>query len=230
MKEIDKAIVLRKVNYSETSLILTTYTNSNGLQSYIFQGGKKRSNALYPMSLVEIEFYKRPDSDLGKLTNIQSLNSSSEIPFHPLRSTVAFFMADVLYQCLKTDQADAYIFEFLERQIEELDESNELGFIPLLFLIRLSKTLGIEPIITHQEAVFFVPIDGEFRTHHGFGAQAESGEHVQLLMSIYQDNGWHEFTREKRNMAFNSMLKYFEIHIPAFDVSRSLEVLKEILE
>lgn len=230
MKEIDKGILLRKINFSETSLIVTIYTFSDGIQTYIFQGGKKKSSALFPMSRVEIEFYKRPDSELGKLTNVQSAHGSSEIPFHPIRSTIAFFMADVLFNCLKTDQSDAYLFEFLELQIEELERSTDLSMLPLHFLIRLSRSLGIEPIIQPDNPRYFVPIDGEFRSSHDFGSQAESGSHVDLLLQLYAEKIPLDIKRENRTHALSLMLKYFEIHIPSFNVNRSLEVLKEVLE
>lgn len=230
MKEIDKGILLRKINYSETSLIVTVYTFSKGTQTFIFQGGKKRSHALYPMSQLEIEFYKRPDSELGKLTSVQLLNGSSEIPFNPVRSTIAFFMADVLYQCLKTEQSDLYFYEFLEHQIEELEQTNDMALIPLLFLIRLSKNLGIEPIIIDQNAAYFNPVEGEFSAHHGFGSEAVSGQHTKLLLSIYQENELSNIHKETRVQALTLMLKYFETHIPSFDVNRSLEVLKELLD
>jgi DNA repair protein RecO (recombination protein O) len=139
-------------------------------------------------------------------------------------------MADALYQCLKTDQADAVLYQFLERQIEELEQSNDLGIIPLLFLIRLSKALGVEPIITDEEAHFFVPVDGEFRANHGYGVQAESGSHVDLLLTLYREQNILNIQRVDRKKALSLMLNYFEIHIPSFNVNRSLEVLKEVLD
>lgn len=230
MKEIDKGILLRKINYSDTSLIVTVYTFSRGIQTFIFQGGKKRSHALYPMSQLEIDYYKRPDSELGKLTNVQLIKGPSEIPFHPVRSAIAFFMADVLYQCLKTDQADRHLFEFLEEQIEELDQTKEMGLIPLFFLIRLTKMLGIEPIIVDKNAVYFDPVEGEFREHHGFGSKVVSGKEINLLISIFQQQETICTHRETRALALNIILRYFEIHIPSFNINRSLGVLKELLD
>jgi DNA repair protein RecO (recombination protein O) len=229
LKVIDQGILLRKLNYSETSLIITMYTRSSGIQTFIYQGGKKKASALYPMSRLELEFYKRPDSELGKLTNVQTLNGSSEIPFHPIRSTIAFFMADALFQCLRTEQADPQLFQHLETQIEELDQSDDLGIIPLLFLVRLTISLGIEPMITSSDARFFVPIDGEFRAFHGYGAQAVSGRNVELLVSLYKNDPIAAIDRETRMEALMLLLTYIETHIPGFNVNRSLEVLKEVL-
>lgn len=230
MKQVDKGILLRKINYSESSLIVTIYTLEQGVQTFIFQGGKKKSSYLFPMSLLEIEFYKRPDSELGKLTSAHPFKGTSEIPFHPLRSSIAYFMADVLYQSLKTDQSDLFLFQVLEYQLMELEESRDLGRFPLFFLIDLSKTLGIEPIIVDENALYFVPVDGEFRSDHGFGAQAEKGRHVDMLRTLYQNSKDFPSDKETRSKALLLLLKYFEIHIPAFNVERSLEVLKEVLE
>lgn len=230
MKQIDKGILLRKINYSESSLIVTIYTQRQGVQTFIFQGGKKKSSYLFPMSLLEIEFYKRPDSELGKLTSAQPFKGTSVIPFHPIRSSIAYFMADVLYQSLKTDQSDLYLFQVLENQLMELEGSHDFGRFPILFLIALSRALGIEPIIVDENALYFVPVDGEFRCDHGFGAHAEKGRHVDMLRTFYQNRKDFPSDKETRSKALLLLLKYFEIHIPAFNVERSLEVLKEVLE
>ena len=68
MKSTDKAILLNRINYSESSLIITYYTLNNGIQKFLFQGGKKKANNLFPLSISEITYYNRPDSSLGKVT------------------------------------------------------------------------------------------------------------------------------------------------------------------
>lgn len=48
MKTKDQAILLRKINYSETSLILTLLCRQSGLRTFIFQGGKKKTREYTP--------------------------------------------------------------------------------------------------------------------------------------------------------------------------------------
>ncbi len=128
MKESDNAIFLHRINYSETSLIATFYTQTHGIQKFMFQGGKKKGTSLFPLSLCEITYYKRPDSELGKLTEARPSDMLIELFSNPMKATLAFFMADVIKQCLQTDQADPQLFHFLTRSIHALDAADDLFF------------------------------------------------------------------------------------------------------
>jgi hypothetical protein len=79
------------------------------------------------------------------------------------------------------------------------------------------------------DAPYFVLTDGEFREHHGFLSQAESGQHVDFLRKLYQNQQMPRVERDVRMQALHLMLKYMETHIPNFNVNRSMEVLKEVL-
>ena len=42
MKQVDKGILIHRINYSENSLIITLFTYSNGVQKFISKGVKKK--------------------------------------------------------------------------------------------------------------------------------------------------------------------------------------------
>lgn len=74
MHEIQSGILLKRFNYSETSLILHFFTLEDGFQAYIFRGGKKKKgNILQPLSLVEITSYHRKGDELKKITEVNPL-------------------------------------------------------------------------------------------------------------------------------------------------------------
>ena len=64
MKQAEKGIVLSRTSYSESSLILKIITEHSGLQSFIFQGAKKKRVPFFPLQLIEFEAYKRADSQI----------------------------------------------------------------------------------------------------------------------------------------------------------------------
>ena len=71
MKFQDRGIVLSRSAYSETSLIVTLFTESFGVQTFLFQGAKKKKGlVLFPLATVDITYYRRSDSQMGKLTEI----------------------------------------------------------------------------------------------------------------------------------------------------------------
>ncbi len=228
MKQTDTGIILHKINYSESSLILTLYTRNNGLQRYIFQGGKKKHSAVFPMSHVEFTYYSRPDSELGKMTEASSTGISVEIPFHPLRSSIAFFLADVLRQCLKTEQKDVSLFEFLEKKIELLNREDQLGSFPHETLTQLTHHLGLMPNV--EPGDYFLLQEGSFSEHHAFDQTAEKGEAVDAFRMLLLNEIPQPFHSVQRKQTLNLILRYYNLHVPNFNVERSLEVLREIME
>jgi DNA repair protein RecO (recombination protein O) len=228
LKQVDRGVVLRKINYSDSSLILTIFTEENGLQKFIFQGAKKKASALYPLSIIEFSFYKRPDSELGKMTSAESF-STSEIPFDPIRSTLAFFLADVFFHCIKTEERDSELFSFIRTVIEKIDDQNEKALIPLTTMIGLTRFLGIEPQVIDSGSTVFMLEDGEITNSGSMGAITEQGPHVELIRDIILDVNLERTHKEVRMNALQLMIKYFKVHIPGFEISRSLEILTETL-
>lgn len=229
MKQIDQGIVLHKINYSESSLILTFYTQQNGIQKFIFQGGKKKGTGIYPLSLLELTYYRRPDSELGKLTGVSALESIQHIPFHPVRSTIAFFIADVARQCLKTEQDDEALYQFLKEKIIELDTTEELSMYPIFFLSDFSYHLGMLPHIPEEGAKFFVLNEGEFMNHKPIGEIIVEGEVVDYLINVFEGNRSALSHSQQKKEAFDVLLRYYALHIPKFDTSSSLDILREVL-
>lgn len=231
MKQNDKAIFLHRINYSESSLITTFYTLHHGIQKFIFQGGKKKSSSLFPLSVSEITFYRRPDSELGKLTEVQSIDPLNGILSDPIRSTIAFFIADVLKNCLKTDQSDPLLFEFLEERIQSLDrcDANSLSLYPTEFLIGFTFQMGIEPRIPDGICSHFYIEEGEFSNLERKGDLVANGPGVKLIQQLLKVKRTQEPTRIDRQDAFEVMLSYYKLHIPGFNIDQSLEIIREIL-
>lgn len=229
MKQNDKAIFLHRVNYSESSLIVTFYTLESGLQKFIFQGGKKKGQGLFPLSLCDIHYYRRPDSELGKLTDAFPYEMLHGISGNPLKSTLAFFMIDVLKQCLQTDQSDPALYSFVERSILVLNDQEDLSLYSITFLVEFAEHMGIEPSIYADNKRFFHLQDGEFSDFSRMGELVAEGECVELIQTILRRESVGFVSKKVRQEALNAMIHYYKLHIPRFDVDKSLEIIYEIL-
>jgi DNA repair protein RecO (recombination protein O) len=229
LKQIDHGILIHKLTYSESSLILSFYTQQNGIQKFIFQGGKKKGTAIYPLSLLELTYYRRPDSELGKLTGVSASESIQHIPFHPVRSAIAFFIADVVRQCLKTEQDDEALYQFLKEKILELDTTEELALYPIFFLSDFSYHLGMFPNIPEEGGKFFILNEGEFTGYKPIGEIIVEGEVVDYLIKIFEGERSELSHTQLKKEAFEVLLNYYALHIPKFDTSSSLDILREVL-
>ena len=230
MKRTDKAILLNRISYSESSLIITFYTFENGIQKFIFQGGKKKAHQLFPLAISEITYYKRPDSDLGKLTSSESKRILNELPFNPIKSTIAFFIADVLLKCLKTEESEPYLFEYLEDEIIKLDKETDLTYFPIVFLLSFSQHLGINPNKYSDTCLYFNVMEGILSNEKPIGDIFYEGNAVQLISNLMDGNQVIiENTKQNREEALQILINYYQLHIPQFKNLKSLDVIREIL-
>lgn len=233
MKTIHQGILLKKIDYSETSLILQFYTLEKGMQSYLFQGGKKKKgNSLQPLSLVEIEGYTRTDSDLGKVSAVSLQQVNDSITFNPLKSGIAFFVAEILSQTLKSSEAEVSLYNFLKNEITWLNSNNNLGNYPVWFLLTFSSYLGFSPHLKDRACTCFDLEEGTLSAHVPAGHLYLKDETIPLiekLLIVSKEDGLAlTLSKSTRKQLTENLLNYYKHHVEGFKTPKSLEVLQTI--
>lgn len=226
MKQTDTGIFLHRTSFSESSLITTFYTKNNGLQKFVFQGAKKKNNNFFPLNICELTYYRRPDSELGKLTASEAIDPLSSIVLNPIKGIIAFFIADVVRQSLQTNEKETEVFLFLSNTISELNKTNELALFPLHFLADFTCQIGIQPSMGDDTPLYFNLTEGEFHSDYRIGEWSEEGEIVKTLYALFNKE---EIPVSSKKPVLEILLNYYSIHIPRFDVGKSLEILREVL-
>lgn len=227
MKESDIGIFLQRIPYSESSAIVSYFTAKHGFQKYLFLGAKKKSNHLFPLNIQEITYYFRNESELGKLTQADSTLDVLHIPFNPIRSSIAFFLAEVLQKCLTHTEKDEHLFNFLKGKIQKLDNTESLAMFPIMFLLEFTMYLGIEPQILATENVHFNLEDGIFDRNvqrDRFCSDACSAAILNLI-----NGDLDELPYSLRKETLDVLLVYYRLHLEHFGVVKSKEILETIL-
>lgn len=237
MKAIYNGILLKRIDYSETSLVLQFYTAEEGVQSFLFQGAKrknKKGNFLQALSIVEISSYSRPDSDLGKITAINPIFVPQQIPFHPLKSGVVFFMAEVLLSVLKSTDSDVGLYSFLEQEIKWLDVTDELTNYPLWFLLKLTDKLGIGVHVEDSKGKIFDLQDGiisnRLPSSHLYVNDHLIPTLIELMQSTKTTFLAFPMNKIRRRELMHHLIDYFQLHISGFKPPKSLSVLQTLFE
>jgi DNA repair protein RecO (recombination protein O) len=228
MKIVDKAIFLHRIPYSESSLIVTLYTKSNGIQKMLFQGGKKKAAVLFPLAIGEITYYNRPESTLGKLTAFESVQALQSITTNPFKSTIVFFIAEVIQNCLRTEEKEESIFLFLVSMIEALEASTEIANFPVQFLIDFSEHLGIQPHIEEENGRYFNLNEGIIGHQYSRGDILIEGPVVAAIQQQLT-TGTLQLNAFVRKELLAVILQYYKMHIPQFKDLKTLEIVREIL-
>ncbi|TFB10109.1 DNA repair protein RecO, partial [Candidatus Marinimicrobia bacterium MT.SAG.4] len=78
-----EGIILRRIKYSETSLIVTLYTKEYGKVSLIAKGARnpksKFVGSLEPGTYVSVVYYHKENRDLQMLSEVDPMRSNSSI-------------------------------------------------------------------------------------------------------------------------------------------------------
>lgn len=235
MKSTFRGILLKKINYSENSLILQVFTREAGKQSFIFQGGKKKKgNALEALTIFDFEAYKRPESDLGKISNIDILNTDFLGVSHPLRGAISFFFTEVLIQLLNEETANTALYDELEQEIIMLNTAKRFTNYPLWILQFAAWTQGLTPRVINKESPIFFDIEeGGIVDHIPQGHLYVKDTSIAWLSICLEKTREEilalEIPANTRKQLFEHWFNYLKYHIDELKMPKSIEILSVVL-
>lgn len=224
MKNKDVGILIHKKNYSESSLILTFYTEGNGLISFIFKGAKKKKLAIFHLGIYELTYFKRPESNLGIIQSLEAGVPLTELFSNPQKIIIGFFMVDVLGQTLKTEHSDPELFHFIKNNILELEVQSDLLSFPLAFLGNYIRKLGFSPLSEVENPKGFDLNSGRF-TSEETGMIPTVVKQLDLLFQGLPI----ECSKEIAQKALQILLDYYKLHLPHFNAENSLKIIRDTL-
>ena len=145
--------------------------------SYMVQGvrsarGHGSKLALFqPMFAVEFEGLESSRMQMHRFREVRSGIVLQSLPFDVRKSTIALFMAEVLYRLVKECEPNQRLFDFVWGSVAALDALDEgVANFHLWFLTNLSRFLGFSPGNAYLPGAWFDIREGSFtplRPPHG---------------------------------------------------------------
>lgn len=147
-----EAVVLRSLDYGETSQIVTLFTKKKGKLGVMAKGARRPKSSfgatLQPMAYTQVVFYYKPTRTL------QTLSESSHVEsFHRLRRsltsiTVGLRIVELVDALMETEDPHPDVFALLVRALRRLNEAgarapNVWPYVQL----RLARVLGVGPAV-----------------------------------------------------------------------------------
>ena len=229
MKSNDLGVFLFRSVYSESSLIVWFFTRENGLQKFLFRGGKKKAHSLFPMAVCELSYYGHKHFDLLNLTSVESALSTT-FQFNPISSTIAYFIVECVKKSMHLGDVDKEAFQFLVNFANKIEEDGNKNVLPLTFLIEFSEVLGFKPHLEVDGGTYFNLDAGVFQSSTNSHERIVNGPGVNLIGALVKGSLTEEnIPKQVRESALNTMLEYYKIHVPKFQELESFEIVKEVL-
>ena len=235
-------IALHTVKYSDRSNIVTVYTGGHGRMSLLMPAGNSREAVrrramTMPMSVFECVADIRPGRDILSVRDVRAQIVLHGIFSHPVKMTVAMFVAELLNVVLRESQGDAHLFDYLTFAMSRLDEADDAAManFPVGFLYGLSRFVGIEPDVSdYSQGCVFDLIDGTFRRSaplHGEYLEGREAEVVYGLSRMTWENmGRYRFNRVQRQRILAVMLRYYTLHYASLSSLNSVDILKTLFD
>lgn len=226
------AIVVHSFPYGDNSMIVKCYTNTFGLKSYLINGVKNKKGPvkpgmLFPLTLLNLVAYHKDKGGLERIKEAHLDHTYITIPYDPFRNALTLFLGEVLLKVLHEDEVNEELFDFIKKTALHLDETNDLKFFHLRFLLDLMFYLGFRPSLNNTQTGVFDMLDGQFvttaPTHPYFIPKEETSLLLQLLK---HDEG--KCSKVTRLNLLQHLLEYYKLQIDSFGEIKSLDVIKEL--
>ncbi|MDD2305096.1 MAG: DNA repair protein RecO [Prolixibacteraceae bacterium] len=241
MIEKTRGIFLHAVKYSETSLIACIYTEHYGRQSFIINGvhGKNstvRAAVFQPLYLLDLEIYYKAGREIHRIKNARISLPYSTIPFDIRKSTQVLFLAEVLYKCLREEETNIELFDYLYHSLTLLDLTEAgISNFHIWFLFKLTRFLGFSPSREDAERCNFFDLQtARFVSHEPLHSQFTDKHLTVLFIRLFNVDSSSienlDYTQHERRLVLEKLLEFYHIHLGNLGEFKSLEVLKEVLK
>jgi DNA repair protein RecO (recombination protein O) len=239
--EKTRGIFLHAVKYSETSLIASIYTEDYGRQSFIINGvhGKNstvRAAVFQPLYLLDLEIYYKSGREIHRIKNARIAFPYSNLPFDIRKSTQVLFLAEVLYKCLREEESNIELFDFLYHSLTLLDLTEAgISNFHIWFLFKLTRFLGFSPNREDAEMCNFFDLQtARFVSHEPLHSQFTDKHLTVLFTRLFNIDSSSienlDYTQHERRLVLEKLLEFYHIHLGNLGEFKSLEVLKEVLK
>jgi DNA repair protein RecO (recombination protein O) len=147
MTESDKALLIRRIRWSETSLIVTWFSEAHGKVRTVAKGAlrpKNRNAGLLDLFyLCEIQWHCRPGADLGELREVSLLETHEGIrnSYHAL--SLASYMAESVDHFTEANHPEPRLFDLLARALRHVATQGGSSRALIHFEKELAKELGV---------------------------------------------------------------------------------------
>lgn len=228
-----EAIVLHSLKYGEGRIIVDIFSREQGRLSLIVSAprserSKIKKQYLQPLTLLMLECDVRPQAQLQKVREATLLTPLPSLFSDAKKLSIGLFVSEFLYHALKGEQRNVPLFDYVRSSIEWLDAAIEpFANFHLVLLMRMARFLGFYPNM-ESEGDYFDLSEGTFGQRRD---DRIAGTTVRQLMRMdYPTMHLFRLSRQERLQILQTLLRYYELHLPAFPELRSLSVLKELYD
>ncbi len=150
-----EAVVLRSLDYGETSQIVTLFTREKGKVSVIAKGARKTKSkfgsTLQPMAYPEVVFYYKPTRTLHVISESSHVQAFHNLQRSLEKITIGLRIVGLVRALMEEEDAQPAVFNLIARTLRLLDAAEtRAGNLWPFLQVRLASLLGVAPAVRRK--------------------------------------------------------------------------------
>ncbi len=144
-----KAVVLKKINYGDTSIIVSLFTEEFGRISAMLKGARKSKSKqgllLDPLNFIEIVLYNKRNREVQLVSSADLISNYSNLKEDIVKLKYAYTTIELIQNLTGEEEKDLRLFKGLTKILKLYNTSDEFsGVIFCRFFLFLIKELGYQ--------------------------------------------------------------------------------------
>ena len=241
------AIVLRTVNYSESSIIVTLFSKESGKITLMAKGARKPKSQfaaqLEPMNIINTNYFHKDGRSIQLLKNSSFIEDSMDIRENFDALNYGLTIVEILDKLLHENDIDPIIFRLSIRTLSALKLAQiNYDIVFSFFLLQLSVRLGFMPELNKCCNCFIHLETAKFDEHRGelmckncvyegkINFSVGTIKLLQALLKTHIDN-LYELKYDDQNLKeLDSFLDYYsKFHLEGMSKVKSIKILRELV-
>lgn len=225
-----RAIVLTTKAYNDKFAIAHLLTQEEGVVAYKIprpSPTKRRSSSasqlarmMNPLAELNIVADHRPQRALQQIDEAEYYRISLNLMLYDQNKVnIAFFIAEALYQILRSAPPDPEVYHYISHSIETLENTpRSCANFPITFLFGLLRPLGVLPpdVLEQEPKGYFDLVEACYTlslSHSNHIISPQEAKALRYFRRIHYNNmHLFHFHREERQQILSYLLDYLRLH------------------
>lgn len=231
------AIVFSTIKYGEADLIVSCFTETYGIKSYLLRNilkskkGKVRVSHFQLLTQLELTADHRDKGSLERIQEAKIIHHYKTLHTDLVKSGIVMFLAEMLKIAIQEEEANPDMFDYIRNALTWLDTHKAVANFHILFLLNLTSYLGFYPDNAYSNRKYFNLQEGNFEDVP-IGITCQEGPKVEAFKQFFgMDFDAIEqikLTKTIRSEVLDLILSYYQLHLQAYKKPRSLLVLNQL--
>lgn len=240
------AVVLRCVDYSESSKIVTLFTEDHGKVAVMARGCRKPkssfSGLLEPGNLLDVVYYHKDSRSVQTLSEASFLEKTLNIRTDVGKMAVLISLIELAGQLLHEAEVNRPMFDFLRHFIPWLDNTDQNVYTVFPYLqIRLINLIGLglqldETVNKDQNNTYFINIDSGLVAAYntsGRSLKLSSNQYRYLALALSSRSAAlldFRFEPEELKELIQYLDRYLKFHVEGLRDRKSDSIFEQLLQ